>query len=73
MKTNPDKCHLPTSATSSIAIRIKNNEILNSESEKLLGVTIDNKLTFNNRLQKLLEKANQKVHVLARITPFMNP
>ena len=48
MKANPDKCHLLTSATTSIAKKIKDNEILNSESEKLLGVTIDNKLNFNN-------------------------
>ena len=32
-------------------------------------MTIDNKLNFNNHLQKILKKANQKVHVLARITP----
>ena len=64
MKANPDKCHLLTSATASIAINIKDNEILNSEGEKLLAVTIDNKLNFNNHLQKILKKANQKVHVL---------
>ena len=72
MKANPDKCHLLMSSTDSIAIKIKDNEILNSESEKLLGVTIDNKLNFNNNLQKILKKANQKVHVLARITPYMS-
>ena len=72
LKANPDKCHLLTSATASIAIKRKDNEILNSESEKLLGVTIDGKLNFNNHLQKILKKANQKVHVLARITPYMS-
>ena len=72
MKANPDKCHLLTSATASIAIKIKDNEILNSESEKLLGVTIDNKLNFNNHLQKVLKKANQKVRALARITPYIS-
>ena len=46
MKANPDKCHLLTSATASIAIKIKDNEILNSEKEKLLRVAIDNKLNF---------------------------
>ena len=61
MKGNPDKCNLLTSATASIAIKIKYNEILNSKSEKLLGVTIDNKLNFNNYLQKLNKEANQKV------------
>ena len=49
MKTNSDKCHLRTSATASIAIKIKNNEILNSEIEKLLDLTIDNKLKVDLR------------------------
>ena len=61
MKGNPDKCNLLTSATASIAIKIKYNKILNSKRKKLLGVTIDNKLNFNNYLQKLLKEANQKV------------
>ena len=56
------KCHLFRSATASIAIKIKDKEILNSESGKLLGVTIDNKLNFNNHLQKILKKDNQKIH-----------
>ena len=72
MKANPDKCHPFTSATTSIAITIKDNEILNSETEKLLGVTIYNKLNFSNHLQKMLKKANQKVHVLTRITSYMS-
>ena len=42
-KENPDNFHLLTSATASMIIKIKDNEILNSESEKLLGVTIANK------------------------------
>ena len=29
------------------------------------------RLNFNNHLQKVLKKANQKVHVLARITPYI--
>ena len=33
MKANPDKCHLLTSATASIIINLKDNEILNSENE----------------------------------------
>ena len=57
IKADPDKCHLLRSATTSIAIKIKDNEILNSESEKLLGVTIDNKLNFSNYLQTTLKKS----------------
>ena len=72
MKANPDKSHLLTSATAPIAIKMKHNEILNSESEKLLCVTIDNKPNLNNHLQKILKKANKKVRVSARITPYMS-
>ena len=41
-------------------------------SEKLLGVIIDKKRNFNNHLQKILRKANQKIHVVAKFTPYMN-
>ena len=58
MKANPDKCHLLTIATTSIAIKVKDNEILNDESEKLQGLAIDNKLRFINHLQKVLKIAN---------------
>ena len=40
--------------------------------KKLLGLTIDSKLNFNNHLQKILKKANKKVHVLATITSYMS-
>ena len=71
-KTNPDKCHLLTSATASIIIKIKDNEILDSDSEKLLGVIIDRKLNFINHLQKILRKANQKIYVIAKFTSYIN-
>ena len=58
MKANPDKCHLLTIATTSIAIKVKDNEILIDESEKLQGLAIDNKLRFINHLQKVLKIAN---------------
>ena len=61
MKANPDdKFHILTSATVSIAVKMKHNEILNSESEKLPCVIIDNIPNLNNHLQKILKKANKK-------------
>ena len=71
-KANPDKFHLLMSATASIVIKRKHNEILNSESEKLLCVTIDNKPNLNNHLEKILKKANKEVRVSARITQYMS-
>ena len=55
-----------------MSINIKDNEILNSESEKLLGATLGNKFDSNNHLQIILKKAKQKVHVLAGITPYIS-
>ena len=72
MKANPDKCHLLTSSMTPTSINMKGYVINNSLCEKLLGVTIDSKLSFNAHLDKILIKARQKVHVLARIAPYMS-
>ena len=39
--------------------------------EKLLGVKIDNQLSFNYQLEMIIEKNSQKIHVLARTTSYM--
>ena len=57
--------------TTSMAIKIKDNEIQNSKTEKLLCMTIDDKFNFNNHLQKMLKKLIIKVNVLPKITPYM--
>ena len=72
MKANPDKCHLLTSSMTPASINIKGHIINNSTFEKLLGVTFDCKLNFNVHYDNVLAKARQKVHVLARIAPYMN-
>ena len=40
--------------------------------EKLLGVNIDYKLTFDNHVNILSKKANNKLRALARATSYMN-
>ena len=57
------------SASASSTIKIKDNLIFSNDSEKLLVVTAETKQNFNNYLDKILRKSNQKVHVLAGITP----
>ena len=46
MKGNSDNCHLLLSTSTSSTANINGDIIKNSESEKLLGVTIDYKLSF---------------------------
>ena len=41
-------------------------------SEKLLGINIDNFFTFNERVSKLWKKPSQKLHVIARISSYLN-
>ena len=72
MKANHDKCHLLMSTLTPISITVKDYIIENSDNEKLLGVTVDANLNFNCHLENILKKASKKVHVLARITPYMS-
>ena len=73
LKANPDKWHLLLSQTGQeLSMNIGNEMISNSENEKLLGITFDNKLYFDIHVKKLCKKAGQKLHALARISNFMN-
>ena len=57
LKANPDKFNLVLNETG--------NDISISNSRKLLGVKIDNKLTFEH-VTDLCCKASQKLHALAQ-------
>ena len=52
--------------------KAKDYIIKHSDNEKLLGVTVDGNLNFNCHFENILKKASKKVHVLARITPYMS-
>lgn len=55
-----------------VSITIDNNIINSSTSVKLLGVIIDCKLSFNNHIFELCNKANQKINALLRIRNYLN-
>ena len=50
---------------------ICNEKLSSTCSEKLLGIKIDNKLTFEEHIEGLCKKASQKVSALARISSLM--
>ena len=73
LKANPDKFHLLlNSVDNNLSIIVDQHEIANSCNEKLLGVTIDNKLSFDEHVAGLCRKASQKLHALARVSPYMD-
>ena len=71
MKANSDKSHLLLSPEENLNANINGDIIPNSKSEKLLGVTIDCKLNFDEHVSRLCDKASQKLNALARIASFM--
>ena len=74
MKLNTDKCHLlmlGKGSNGTVTVNIGNSTIENSGEEKLLGVTIDNKLTFEAHITKLCKKAGNKLFALSRMSPYM--
>ena len=73
MKPNNDKCQLIIINPENNVISIGDEVINGSKSVKLLGVTIYNKLNFNKHVTKICNKANQKLHTLARIAKYLDP
>ena len=43
-----------------------------TDKVKLLGVTIDSKLKFDDHVKALSKKANRKVSAFSRVAPYLN-
>ena len=72
MKLNPDKCNFICSTSKKVSLIVENKEINNSTHERLLGVKIDSKLSFNTRIDDICKKASLKLNALSRITPHLD-
>ena len=72
MKINAENCHLLVSTNNTVKIKIRNFEITNSKSEKILGVKFDHKLSFDDYISELWKKASRKIHALSRVASYMN-
>ena len=73
LQMNPDKCKLLISnKNTDVSLTLENEVIECNSSVKLLGVTIDSRLSFHEHVCNLCKKANTKLHALARISNYMN-
>ena len=73
MKANPDKYHFLLTGKNELTLDINHAQIKSSKEEKLLGIIIDNKLTFQAHVNNLCNKVSQKLNPLTRIANYINP
>ena len=56
MKANADKCHVLLNTNNESTVKLKEVQIKNSQSEKLLGITIDNYFKFEDHILTYAQK-----------------
>ena len=67
-----DKCHLLITTNEERNVSTGREKTQNSKIEKLLGITIDNKLFFTEHVHTICDKASLNLNVLARLSSFMS-
>ena len=67
MKAKPEKTNFLMNSIQEIQINIGEIAISKSKCEKLLGIHLDNKITFEPQVRFLCKKASQKLNAFARI------
>ena len=67
LKANPGKYHVLLSETSETQLIVENVPIASSCCGRLLGIKIDQKLSFEPHVDSLCKKASQKLNALARM------
>ena len=60
-KSNADKCHLFVSTNYRASMSVDGSQIDKSDTEKLLGVKFDKKLTFDYHISDICKKAGRKI------------
>ena len=71
LKANQEKCHFLSSLDINRKFPLPACILENSNPQKLLGVTIDRKLNFNEHVTNLCDRASKKIQALARIFPYI--
>ena len=70
---NDDKSHLLIFGNKeNTSITIRQSPLVESKNEKLLGITVDKKLSFQAHIDNVCKKAGQNLHALARVFKYMN-
>ena len=75
MVLNPGKCHfmaLGHNVGATESFSYKGKVLVNSSEETILGITIDNKLSFKTHIKNLCRKVSNKLNALSRINHLIS-
>ena len=72
LKASADKRHLILSTDEPFSIKIDNEVIKNSNNKKLLGINLNNRISFDTHVANICNRVSKKLHALARVSQFMN-
>ena len=74
MKLNEEKCHLIVAGHKyeNVCAMIGESRIWETQKQQLLGVYIDNQLSFKYHVEELCRKAGKKISALARICHYLS-
>ena len=71
LKGNASNRHFQTSSGENVHVNISTSQIKNCDCERLLGIDVDCKLSFENYINQECSKAKARIKALARIAPFL--
>ena len=72
LSSNDDKNKLLVTNSNPVSAKVGNEVIISSISVKLLGITLDSKLTFKDHVTKMCKKISNKIHALGRVAKYMD-
>ena len=72
MQANPSKFQIMFSDRTLTSLRIENVSVQSENCVKLLGVHIDNRLTFDHHVSEICRKAANQINMLVRICRHLN-
>ena len=55
-----------------VSLNVSGSTIESSSCEKLLGIFIDSNFTFEYHINRISDKASQKLHALSRISKYIS-
>ena len=68
LKANADRCHLILGTDEPFSINIDNEVIKNSNSKKLVGINLNDRMGLDIYVAIICNRVSKKLHALARIS-----